>query len=130
MSDLLDEALDVLRTLNAEHRETDVIYRRTNGDSFALTAVRGKTTFRVDTGTGFFEEVESRDWIVAPEDLLFGCEEILPERGDKILLEQEDGTYLVFEVTSPSGESHYRWCDSYRKAMRIHTQEIETEIPT
>jgi hypothetical protein len=55
----------------------------------------------------------------------------MPERGDKILLEQNDGaSYLVFEVTSPVGESHYRWCDSYRKAMRIHSQEIETEIPS
>lgn len=130
MSDILANALETLRALNREHRKTTAIYRR-GDDSFEFECTLGRTRFRVDTGTGFFEEIEYRDWIVDPADLLIGSEPILPERGDKILLSQNDGeSYLVFEVTSPAGESHFRWCDSFRNALRIHTQETETEIPS
>lgn len=97
-----------------------------NAASVDVAATIGKTVFEVSREYGVFEKYISRDYIIAVEALILEGEPILPVRGDQIR-ETRDGKTYVYEVMAPGNEPCWRWSDSYRRSLRIHTKQVGEE---
>jgi len=120
MGDLLRQGTEWLERQRHAHLSSSVSYHR-GPLAVALLATIGKTVFEVDGGHGFLERVESRDYLVRAEDLVFGGQAVLPQRGDRIQ-ELEEGVTFIYEVMAPGREPFFRYSDPYRKTLRIHTK--------
>ena len=125
MSDLLERASNWLEDKRTQHASRVVSYAR-GVQSVELLATIGKTTFEVDDGYGVLVRHESRDFLVLAADLVLREAPTFPERGDRIR-ETQGGMTYVYEVTAPGKEPCWRYSDPYRKTLRIHTKEIDTE---
>ena len=116
MADLLQGAMAWLETQRREHASIPIIYRR--GDASAeISATIGKTVFKVSDDYGRFQYIESRDYLIHAPDLVLDGQTILPEAGDEI---EENG--FIYEVMAPNHEPEWRYSDSYRQCLRIHTK--------
>ena len=116
MADLIKNAMAWLEAQRREHLTIPIIYRR--GESaVGLSATVGKTLFKVSDDYGRFQYIESRDYLVSAPDLVLDGNPILPQSGDEIA---ENG--FVYEVMAPNGEPEWRYSDSYRQCLRIHTK--------
>lgn len=122
MADRLQGAMAWLEAQRREHLSIPVIYRR--GESaVTLSATVCKTVFKVVDDYGRFQYIESRDYLVSAADLVLSGKTVLPEAGDEI---EESG--YVYEIMAPNHEPEWRYSDSYRQCLRIHTKFIgETE---
>lgn len=109
--------------LLAEAFGVPVSYRR-GEDSVELVAVVGSTRFEAEQEDGRILESESRDYLVAPGDLVLDGQPVEPRRGDRIV-ETIGGQPCLFEVAAPAGEPIWQWIDPARIQMRIHTKQIE-----
>ena len=127
MNDLLQEGLDWLEGERREHLSRQVLYRRGTAEA-SVPATVAATRFEVDDGTGMILEQEVRDYLIAAADLVLGGERTLPERGDEIV-ETRGGAAYVYEVMDLGPERHYRFCDSDRTTLRIHTKHVDTIQP-
>ena len=125
MPDLLKTASDWLADQQKTHASRTVTYQR-GVDSVQVQAVIGRTVFEVDDGVGVIQKVESRDFLIQAADLILAGWTVLPERGDRIQ-ETEGTTTYVYEVMAPGGEPAWRYSDPYRKTLRIHTKQVETQ---
>ena len=127
MADIRETASNWLEAQRAKHRTRTVTYVR-GIDQVELSATIGRTQFEVDDGYGVIERIESRDFLVTTVKLILASQTTLPQRGD-VIRETEDGTVFVYEVLAPGKEPHWRYSDAYRRTLRIHTKQIDTEIP-
>lgn len=120
-TDMLAWGSNYLETERTEHMTRSVVYVRGNS-SLTVDATIGRTPFRVENFQGFLEHIESRDYLILTADITIG----LPEAGDKI---QETVGEQVFsyEVMAPGGEPCWRYSDSFRQTLRIHTKHVKTE---
>ena len=118
MADLLKQGSDWLEDQRHRHLSRTVTYRR-GAVSVELSATVGRTTFEIDSGTGFLERIESRDYLV------LGGQATLPERGD-LIVETDGSAVFSYEVTAPGTEPAWRYSDPYRKTLRIHTKLVES----
>ncbi len=125
MTDLLQKGSDWLEAKRTQYASRVVTYTR-GAASVDLPATVGKTTFEVDDGYGVLVRHEFRDYLILAEQLVLNDENVLPERGDRIR-ETINGRTFVYEVTAPGKEPCWRYSDAFRKTLRIHTQEINTE---
>ncbi len=123
MTDLLREGSDWLEDQRTRHAASVVTYRRGSRSAEVLATV-GKTTFEVDDGYGVLVRHESRDFLILAAELVFDTEVVLPERGDRIEEPQAEGS-LVYEVLAPGKEPCWRYSDSFRKTLRIHTKQVQ-----
>jgi hypothetical protein len=123
MTDLLEKASNWLQERRTQYASRVVTYAR-GAASVDLPATVGKTTFEVDDGFGVLVRSESRDFLVLATDLVLGGQPALPQRGDRIA-ETQDGTTYVYEVIAPGNAPCWRYSDSYRQALRIHTKQVE-----
>jgi hypothetical protein len=71
--------------------------------------------------------VESRDYLVRAAPLVLNGVTELPKRGDQIH-EMTDGVIFIYEVMGPGDEPHFRYSDPYRRTLRIHTKQVDTEV--
>ena len=126
--DLLQTGSDWLQEQRAKFLTRNVLYQR-DTESVLLSATVGKTIFRVDTGYGRLERLESRDYLVTASELILSGQVKLPEAGDCIR-ETDGSTVYVYEVMAPGNEPVYRYSDPYRKTLRIHTKLVATEPAT
>lgn len=85
----------------------------------ALVAVAGSSQFAEQTGEGYVETAETRDFLILAADLKFGNEPVRPERGDTIT-EVVDGVEQTYPLYSPTGDRFYNWSDPYRTILRVH----------
>ena len=113
--------LDQMKT----HASVDIVYER-GIDQVPIKATIGRTVFEIEDGHGVLERTESRDFLVQAADLVIAGATILPERGDRIRETVGTITY-VYEVMAPGKEPHWRYSDPFRKTLRIHTKQIDTE---
>jgi hypothetical protein len=113
---MLEQGLAWLDAQRKTHLSSPVIYRR-GGDSAEVPATVGKTVFKVTDDYGRFQYIESRDYLISAADLVLNDARILPEPGDEIV---EDG--FVYEVMAPNNEPEWRYSDSCRSTLRIHTK--------
>jgi hypothetical protein len=106
-------------------RGVSVTYR--HGDrELTLVAVRGKTVFRLDTGSGFAERIVRPDYLVKAADLVVDGQRFSPERGDRIA-ETRGGRQETYEVMAPGGEPEYCEMDPCGCMLRIHTALVGQE---
>jgi hypothetical protein len=113
---MLQNGLAWLEFQRKTHLTVPVIYWR-GGDSAEVPATVGKTVFKVTDDYGRFQYIESRDYLISAADLVLNDTRILPEPGDEIV---EGG--FVYEVMAPNNEPEWRYSDSCRNTLRIHTK--------
>ena len=126
MTDLLRQSSDWLEDQRTRHAASTVQYAH-GSQSVGVSATVGKTTFEVDDGYGVLVRHESRDFLVLAADLKSGDVPLVPNRGDRIR-ETQGQKVFVYEVTAPGKEPCWRYSDSYRNTLRIHTTHIDTEM--
>jgi len=125
MTDLLQRGSDWLEAQRTQHMTRSVVYER-GAASVEVPATIGRTVFEVDDGFGVLERVESRDYLILAEHLVLDGQPALPQRGDRIR-EADGANVIVYEVTAPGREPHWRYSDRDRKILRIHTKQVDTE---
>ena len=125
MADLLETGSNWLEDQRTKHATRSVTYER-GVDNVTLPATIGRTVFEIDNGHGVLERIESRDFLILGSDLVLSGPTVLPARGDRIR-ETQGATTYVYEVMAPGKEPEWRWSDAYRKTLRIHTKQIDTE---
>lgn len=125
MADLLEKSSAWLEDQREKFMSRTVIYQR-GTDTVEVTATIGQTLFAVDNGEGAALQVESRDYLIRAAHLMLGGGPVLPRRGDQIH-ELQDGVIFIYEVMAPGDEPVWRYSDSYRKTLRIHTKHIDKE---
>jgi len=113
---MLQQGIAWLESQRKTHLTVPVIYRR-GGESAGVPATVGKTVFKVTDDYGRYQHIESRDYLISTADLILNGTQILPEPGDEIV---EDG--FIYEVMAPNNEPEWRYSDSYRNTLRIHTK--------
>ncbi len=125
MTDVLDKGSAWLEDQRTRHMTRMVVYQR-GGDSMELAATIGRTEFEQADEFGVIHKTESRDYLVLTADLVLAGIQTLPKAGDRI--RETDGTRIfVYEVMAPGSEPPYRYSDSYRRTLRIHTKYVGTE---
>ena len=117
MVDILKNALSWLESQRKKHLTFPVLYRRGGEASFTVPATIGKTIFRIEDDYGRIVHYESRDYLISSADLLINAIIITPQKGDEII---DDG--FIYEVMAPANEPEWRYSDSYRNTLRIHTK--------
>lgn len=119
MGDVLSDGLAALPGLLKQYAGRTVLYRR-GGDSVELTATVGRTEWERADEDGLVRTWQSRDYVLAAEDLVLAGEPATPARGDQIV-ETIDGAEHVFRVLPAGGTDVYRWVDAGRRLLRVHT---------
>lgn len=122
---LLRQASDWLETRRGAWMAQPIVYEQ-GGGRIELAATIGRTEFEIDDGAGALVRVEARDFLVSAADLVLAGAPVLPDRGDRIRETGGDKVY-VYEVMAPGGGVPWRWSDPWRRTLRIHTRQVETE---
>ena len=125
MADLLEQSSAWLDGQRKKHLAKAVTYCRGQAEVEVL-ATAGRTTFEIESSAGVAERFEARDFIITAADLVLNGETVPPERGDKIR-ETSGGQTLVYEVVGPGSEPCWRWSDTYRLAIRVHTKQVDVQ---
>jgi hypothetical protein len=125
MSDLLRTGSDWLESQRTAHMTSTVVYQR-GVSSVEVPATIGRTVFEVDDGFGTLVRIESRDYLILAEHLVLDDQVTLPQCGDRIR-ETEGSQTHVYEVMAPGKEPPWRYSDPFRKTLRVHTKQIDTE---
>jgi len=121
---MLANAADWLTEQRHEHLTDAVTYWR-GGASVEVSATVGSSEHDVHDGFGGSIRVETRDYLIRTEDLILDDERTLPVSGDQVV-EVIDGTEVTYEVAAPGqNEPCFRYSDSRRKTLRIHTKNID-----
>lgn len=99
--------------------------------SVTINASFARTEFSVSDQDAILHEIHSHDFIFRFDEMLFGSDFFDPVAGDRILVELNDRT-RVYEVTeyghSADGTALiFRWCDPYKKQIRVHTRFVREE---
>lgn len=123
MVDVLKDASFWLEGERTKFLTEHVTYER-GSDSVVLLATRGRTVFDIDDGFGPVQRWESKDFLVLAADLIINSEEVLPEVGD-IIVDEQGLNFYRYEVMSPVGEPFFRFSDSWRQTLRIHTKQVK-----
>ena len=118
MTDVMQQAASWLNSQRHTYTTKAVQYVR-GAITITINATPGETVFRLDDGYGGVIRTVSRDFIVQTEDLVLDGELTRPVRGDRI----HEGE-IEYEVLSPGDEPEWRFSDSERLAIRIHTKEV------
>ena len=127
MTDLLKTGSDWLEGMRIAHASMTVTYYR-GANYVEVKATPGETTFEVVTEGGAIERIESRDFLILAADLVLLGAETLPHRGDRVKEPVgASGSELVYEVMAPGDGPPWRYSDTYRKTLRVHTKLIGTE---
>jgi len=126
LADLLEQGMTFLDEKRHQHMTRTVVYQR-GGSSVEVAATLGATTFEQADAFGIVQKIESRDFLIRTSDLVLDGALTLPKAGDRIRDTNGDQVF-VYEVMAPGNEPPFRFSDPYRKALRIHTKHIATEI--
>lgn len=121
MADLLDTASAWLENQRAKFLSRTVAYQR-GTTSIELSATVGRTVFEQADEYGIVHKTESRDFLIRSSDLVIKGSQVTPKAGDRI---RESA--FIYEVMAPGTEPAWRYSDSYRRTLRIHTKLIGTE---
>ena len=116
--DLMRKAHEWLEEQRGQYLTVPVTYRR-GTSSTTLSATIGKTIFKVLDDYGRYQYIESRDYLINSSILILDGKQVLPEPGDEVI---EDNR--VYEVMAPNHEPEWRYSDSYRNCLRIHTKNV------
>ena len=118
MTDLLKQGSDWLESTRDSYLASQILYRR-GVTTATVNATFGKTDYEVEDDYGLSVGTSIVDFLILAASLSVFVE---PKSGDQIVY---DGR--VYEVMSLLGQGNWRWSDSYRTTMRIHTKDIGNE---
>jgi hypothetical protein len=114
--DVLAEGSEWLNGMRREFRSREVTYRSGDVSETCLATVSA-TTFETHSEMGVIDRWESRDFVIATEDLPVAT----PRRGD--IISETIGTATVrYEVCAPQGAPTWKWVGTSRRAVRVHTK--------
>jgi len=123
---VLRNGLSWLTAILQQQAAVSVTYRRGSDETAGITAIVGRTEFEATDDEGGVLRSQSRDYLIAPADLVIDGSQTLPNVGDKILETVGSETHL-YEVLTLGVEGHWRWSDPFRTLMRIHTRQVEVQ---
>ena len=126
MPDLLETSSSWLDNQREQFMSRTVLYKR-GAESVQVPATIGRTVFALDDGAGAILRTESRDYLIRAQHLVLSGVAELPKRGDQVH-DVQDGVIFIYEVVGPGDEPHFRFSDPYRKTLRIHTKQVDTEV--
>jgi hypothetical protein len=122
MADLLRTGAAWLADQLKRSAGTLCAYKRGNNTA-QLTASISRSMFESQGTSGVVETWESRDYLVAVEELPYGE----PRRGD-LIIEEIKGVATFYEVTTPRGVPVFHWADAFQAVIRIHTKQVDRDI--
>lgn len=99
-----------------------ILYQR-GALSLEMNATIGRTVFEEADELNVIHRTESRDYLVRAVDLVEDSQAFLPAPGDRIV-EDFGEAAQQYEVMSLANEPPYRWADSTRETLRIHTKAV------
>jgi len=105
-----------------DHAAQTIIYRR-GAQQVSLRATIGQTEFMRNDEAGASIMAVSRDFLVRADDLMVDGAIGRPQAGDRIL-ESAPAGQIIHEVAAPGDEPVWRWSDTWRLTLRIHTVEV------
>lgn len=89
-----------------------------------VTAVPGQTTFETANNIQIIEQIQTRDFLIVAASIVLSGAVTLPASGDVIEEIAPDVTYR-YEVRPPAeGIKPYRFCDTARTLLRVHTKQV------
>jgi len=124
MSDMLHRGQAWLAEQLTKHASRNIVYQR-DEISVELTATIGMSRYEQDDGEGVITRAQVRDYLIDTRSLIQSAIGTLPRRGDRIL-EQNGDTTFVFETMSIGSDPPWRYSDPFRVKLRIHTKQVET----
>ena len=125
MTNMFDTAASWLAGQRKSHLSSPAVYRRGLAQVDDLAATKSQPAVEHDGHINDIdEEVESADWIITTADLILDETATLPVSGDRII-ETVGTTTYTWEVMAIAGEPCFRYCDTSRVSLRIHTKLIE-----
>lgn len=99
-------------------------YRRGAVEIEDLTATRSSWEFvKSDPSLGPTVRITTRDFLITAADLEAGGISLPPERGDEITETLANGDIYTHRLLPIEGEPFWRWFDSHRRMIRVHTKE-------
>jgi hypothetical protein len=125
VSDLLERGAAWLDQQRSRHLTRTVTYLRST-ESVDLPATIGKTVFEQADEYGVIHRTESRDYLITAAELVLGGTPEQPKAGDRIREAVGEQVFL-YEVMAPGGEPPWRFSDTYRRTLRIHTKFVGME---
>ena len=126
MPDILEQGAAWLEEQRVKYCSREMTYRR-GAQTVQVNATVVLSEYGVDNGNGIVEQFESRDFLVAAAELVFGGEITLPQRGD-LIVETISGVTYSNEVMVPGGDGDcWQWSDRYKRVFKIHTKRTGTE---
>jgi hypothetical protein len=126
MADLLQNGQAWLADQLKEHASRQVVYQR-GADQVSVQATIGRTKMQLDDGYGGVRiEWTDRDYLIQAADLVLNAEQIVPERGDRVL-DTNGVVTSIYEVMSFGSEPPWRFSDPFGKLLRIHTKFVGVE---
>jgi len=121
-TDMLRKALLRLRDLRELNLSETVVYHRA-ANSVSLSATRGSTSYEVADMDGLIVRARSTDFIITAASLILASVEVLPERGDKIVVTVGSDVF-TYEVLDLGDAGHFRQADPQGITLRIFTKLI------
>lgn len=115
-SEIFSGALATLRGVAGE----TVTYTR-GANSVTLSASLGNSRIEIMESSGAVTVVDSRDFLIAVEDLVLNSVAVTPRTGDTIT-ETCGGITYVYRVLDLPTDQCYRFSDVGRTQFRIHTK--------
>jgi hypothetical protein len=120
MADLLQSASQWLDRQRKAFASQTVTYRR-GAFSVSVQATIGRSVFEVEEASGVVQQVESRDYLITPADLVLNSATVEPQAGDTIE-ETTGGRTRTYKCLPFGTEKPWRYSDPYRATFRVHTK--------
>lgn len=120
MGNLFDKGSALVASAMRAALSADIVYVR-GAESVRIPATVGKTVFEVEDSHGVLRW-ESRDFVVSACDLVLGALPTTPAKGDMIEERDCDGKVRVYEVSAPGREQEWKYADTFRRLIRVHTK--------
>ena len=120
MGNLFDKGSALVASAMRAALSADIVYIR-GSESARIPATVGRTVFEVEDSHGVLRW-ESRDFTVSACDLVLGALPVTPAKGDLIEERDCDGKVRTYEVSAPGREQEWRYADTSRRLIRVHTK--------
>lgn len=93
-----------------------------------VPAIPGSTEYTVETqrDSGIYETRQSRDFLIDATDYTIAGVQVLPQRSD-LIKETVSGQMWVYELLPQLNEQGWKFSDTGRTRLRIHTKRIRIE---
>lgn len=120
MTDMLQTGVAWLHQQRKSYLAKTVTYRRGNSEVEIADATRGRTQVNLASEEGVEIASQVDDWIFDPANLVLDGAATLPLIGDEIEETVGSQTFLFRVAKAADGEA-WRYTDSTKQAIRVHT---------